>query len=262
MYAEVETFPLRLCKRKCDRKGGGWWWLTARAGCLQMSFFFTQDPVALTSQKRHLAFLVATHFHPSSFQNNNAGKPNVILFPFYPFSSLESWYIPPPPPPPSTRLLRLLPDSMVMRAVTSLLNTQATAVPLVKLQPRVLIPPTIPPPSLVWQRCTVLEGSPFIGLLCFSSFIMLKWFCDPHFFRFPLREAWQRKSWVREGWWVCACLAVGGEATFEPPGREDRTRTIRGDACFPPPPPPPPPSPSPLWNRSCCVDYFSSARLE
>lgn len=110
--------------------------------------FFIQDAVALTSQKRHLAFLVATHFHPSSFQNNNAGKLNVILFPFYPFSSLESWYIP-PPPSPSLRLLHLLPASMVMKAVTSLLNTQAAAVPLVKLQPRVLIPPTIPPPSLV-----------------------------------------------------------------------------------------------------------------
>ncbi|TTD32931.1 Spectrin beta chain, non-erythrocytic 1 [Bagarius yarrelli] len=44
---------------------------------------------------------------------------------------------------------------------------------------------------------------------------------------------------------VCM-LSRGGEATFEWPGREDRARTIRGDACFPPPLPSPPPPPSPL----------------
>lgn len=97
--------------------------------------------VALPFQKGLLAFLVATHIHPSSFRNNNAGKPNVILFHFYPFSSLEAWYSP-PPPSPSPCSLHLLPAFMVMRAVRSLLNTQATAGPLVKLQPRVLLPPT------------------------------------------------------------------------------------------------------------------------
>ncbi|GAA6091676.1 spectrin beta chain, non-erythrocytic 1 isoform X1 [Tachysurus ichikawai] len=70
-----------------------------------------------------LAFIATTRFHPSSFQNNNTGKLDVILFRFYPFCSLEAWYIP-PPPSLSFHLLHLLLAFMVMRLVTSLLNTQ------------------------------------------------------------------------------------------------------------------------------------------
>lgn len=119
--------------------------------------------VALQSQKGRLVFLVATDFHPSSFQNNNTGKLDVILFRFYPFSSLEAWYIPPPPcpPSPSSCLLHLLPAFMVMRVVTSLLNTQARAGPLVKLQPQVPLPPTITSPLSGPTKVRCAGGKPF-----------------------------------------------------------------------------------------------------
>lgn len=175
MYTEVEPCPSHLQKRKCNRKGGGWWWVTAQAGCLQIKFY-TGRWLLWHPKKRLLVFLVAAHFHPSSFQNNNAGKLDVILFRFDPFSSLEAWYIP-PPPSPSPRLLHLLPAFMVMKVVTSLLNTQAMAGPLVKLQPRVLLPPiTSSLFGLTKVRCA--GGKP-VHWSALSSEI-LKWFCGPH----------------------------------------------------------------------------------
>lgn len=163
MYSEAEPFPSHLYKRKCDRKGGGRWWVTAQAGCLQMGFH-TGRWLLWHPKKRLLVFLVATHFHPSSFQNNNAGKLDVILFRIYPFSSLEAWYIP-PPPSPSPRLLHLLPAFMVMKVVTSLLTHGQWQGLWWNYNPESSSHPS-PPPSLFWQRCAVLEGSLFIGLLC------------------------------------------------------------------------------------------------
>lgn len=121
--------------------------------------------VALPCRKGLLAFLVATHFHPSSFQNNNAGKLDVILFRFYPFCSLEAWYIP-PPPSPSPRSLHLLLAFMVMRLVTSLLNTQLD-------RASGKITTQSPPPThhllLVWPNKGALCWREALSLVCCAS---------------------------------------------------------------------------------------------
>lgn len=259
MYAEVEPFPLHLCKRKCDRKGGGSdGWLLKQDVC---KWAFSQDVGCSAMPKRSFSIYSDNTFPSIKLpkqQYRETGCHPVSFLPLlftgglvHSSSSFSFFSLAPP-----TACLYGNEAGDITAKHTARQSFWWNYNP----ESSSHLPP---PPRLAQQRCAVLEGSPFIGLICFKSAIPLKWFCGPHFcvaHFSPLREAWLTKSWVRERWWVCTCLAVGGEATFERPGREARARTIRGDACFPPPPPPPPPSP--LWNRSCCVEYFSSTRLE